>query len=337
MKSLFSAVFVFLLGAILPVCSAQVATRSAPPPQAEQQPPATATAPTPPTAEQIRKTVAFLMVAFKNGAVEGGVIGTCFFVVVPDKRLGENQGFVYLVTNRHVAEPGVDLGTPYEVQAVFVRMNLIAPEGGIQSVQERIPLGGRIRWLFPSDDGVDLAILPIAPDQKVIAYAPIPSTIIVSAEELKTGEVGVGDPVTFAGYFSNFPGRSRMEPIIREGVVAMAPEEKFTTTLHKQGHLLLADLHAFHGNSGSPVFVNIGGFHRGVISGENYKLLGVLSGYYPESVGFSVPAATVLTGEVRDNSGIATIVPGEDLIDLLNSPEAQADRDNQAAILNRKP
>jgi len=111
----------------------------------------------------------------------------------------------------------------------------------------------------------------------------IPSTLIVTSEQLKTGDIGVNDPVTFAGYFANFPGRIRMEPIVREGVIAMLPEEKFDTTLHKQGRLFLADLHAFHGNSGSPVFVNIGGMHHGMVfASERYFLLGVLSGYYPD-------------------------------------------------------
>ena len=128
-----------------------------------------------------------------------------------------------------------------------------------------------------------------------------------------------------------------MEPIVRQGVIAMLPEEKLDTTLHKKGQLFLADLHAFHGNSGSPVFANLGGMHRGSLyMGDRYMLLGVISGYYPESAGFSVPAATVLTGEVRDNSGIAAIVPAEELIKLLNSDEVQAAR-NRAVKLPKKP
>jgi hypothetical protein len=195
-----------------------------------------------------------------------------------------------------------------------------------------------MHWFFPSDEGVDLAILPIAPDQKKYAYLTIPASMLVSSERLKSGEVGVGDPVSFAGYFSNFPGETRIEPIVREGVIAMLPEEKLDTTLHKKGRLFLADLHAFHGNSGSPVFVNLGGFHHGTIyAGDRYLLLGIISGYYPESAGFSVPAATILTGEVRDNSGIATIVPAEELTKLLYSPSVQADRDNQVANLAKRP
>ena len=277
------------------------------------------------------------MVAYRNGGVQGGVIGTCFFVGVPDERLGKDNSFIYLVTNRHVAQPGIDLGSPYQVQATVIRMNLVTPIGGSQSVQEQIPLKDRLHWFFPSDESVDLAILPIAPDQKKYAYLFIPVSMLVSSEQLKRGEVGVGDPVSFAGYFSNFPGQVRMEPIVREGVIAMLPEERLDTTLHREGRLFLADLHAFHGNSGSPVFVNIGGIHGNTVAGDRYLLLGIISGYYPESAGFTVPAATILTGEVRDNSGIATIVPGDELTKLLYSPAVQANRDNQVANPTKRP
>jgi hypothetical protein len=71
--------------------SAQQPTQSPPPPQTVTS----AAAPVPPAAELIRSSVGFLMVAYRDGLVQGGAIGTCFFVWVPDNRLGENQGFVY--------------------------------------------------------------------------------------------------------------------------------------------------------------------------------------------------------------------------------------------------
>lgn len=319
-------------------CSAQQPTQSLPTPPSPQQQPATSTAAPVPAREQIRSTVGFLGVNYLNGATQGGVIGTCFFVFVPDPRLGANQGFVYLVTNRHVAQPGIDLGTPYQVQSLLLRMNLVNPEHGVKSIAEHVPLGGQMHWIFPSDDAVDLAILPIAPDLKRYAYLSIPLNIIAGPELRKDDRIGVGDPVIFAGFFSSFSGQTRMEPIVRQGVIAMLPEEKLDTTLHKKGQLILADLHAFHGNSGSPVFANVGGMRPGgFYVGDNYILLGIISGYYPESAGFTVPAATVLTGEVRDNSGIATVVPGDELIKLLNSPAVQADRDKSVASLTKKP
>jgi hypothetical protein len=303
-----------------------------------QAPVATAMAPAQTFTQQIRNTVAFLSVTYLEGPTQWKVDGTCFFVFFPDSRLGEDRGFVYLVTNRHMAQPGIDMGAAHPTLGAFFRLNLVTPQGDIQSVQQQIPLNNQVHWFFPKDDGVDLAILPLAPDEKFFSYQTVPSSLIVGLDRIKAGDVVVGDRVVFAGYFYNFPGRKRIEPIIREGVIAMMPDETFDTTLHKPGQLYLADLHAFHGNSGSPVFVNVGGSHHGgFVIGDNYLLLGILSGFYPESVGFSVPAATVLTGEVRDNSGIATIVPANELNKLLNSVEVQADRDKQILNLPKKP
>src|SRR5258708_2682671 len=319
--SCIQALIIFFQLASFTSSAQQPTTQSPPAPQ--QGPPASTAATLPSAPEQIRSAVSFLMVEYQNGTAQGSAIGTCFFVVVPDARLGPNQGFVYLVTNRHVAQPGINLGTSYQVQVLYLRMNLTAPVQGTQSAGGQIPLSDKLHWFFPSDDAVDLAILPVAPDQAKFSYQPIPLSMIVGSEKIKADQVGIGDPVIFAGYFRSFSGATRMEPIVRQGVIAMLPEEKLDTTLHKKGHLFLADLHAFHGNSGSPVFANLGGMHRGALYlGDNYVLLGVISGYYPESANFSVPAATVLTGEVRDNSGIATIVPGEELAKLLNSKEA---------------
>ena len=78
--------------------------------------------------------------------------------------------------------------------------------------------------------------------------------------------------------------------------------------------------------------------HHGKLElGEKFFLLGLLSGFYPESVGYSVASATVLTGEVRDNRGIATIVPAEEINKLLDSSELQAQRDREASRLQKKP
>jgi hypothetical protein len=48
-----------------------------------------------------------------------------------------------------------------------------------------------------------------------------------------------------------------------------------------------------------------------------------------------MPAATVLTHEVHDNSGITTVVPASELSDLLESPQLRAERDRAAVNLNR--
>jgi hypothetical protein len=198
-------------------------TCSAQQPTASQPPIAAAASPQTP-AQEIRRTVAFIRVMYKDpdGISRKGVIGTGFFVFVSDKRLPENQCFIYVVTNRHVAQPGIDLGTPYQVSETLLRLNLVAPRGEIESVEERIPLGGQIHWYFPQDDAVDLAVLPLAPDQKVHAYEEIPSSIIATSDQVEAGDVVVGDRLLFAGYFSSFAGQKHIEPIVRQGVICDA-------------------------------------------------------------------------------------------------------------------
>jgi len=185
-----------------------------------------------------------------------------------------------------------------------------------------------MRWFFPTDEGVDLAVLPLAPDEARFDTLPINVDILATKDKIQSASIDAGDSVVFAGYFYQFPGEKKAQPIVREGVVAMMPDEELKTTLQKPGHLYLADVHAFHGNSGSPLLVNAGGVRNsGSISGPNFLLLGVISGYYPEGVSFSIPSATVLTGEVHDNSGIATVVPAYELKALLDSAPLQAARD----------
>jgi hypothetical protein len=140
--------------------------------------------------------------------------------------------------------------------------------------------------------------------------------------------IAEGDRVVFTGYFYQFLGFSRFEPIIREGIIAMLPSEKMDTTLGKKGHIYLADLHTFGGNSGSPVMVNAGGFRNGFMSGDQYQLLGS-SADITMSADFTLTVTTTVTWTVKANSGIAMIVPADELKTLLDSPSLQAVRDAQ--------
>jgi len=307
-------------------------------PQTGQTPAATTPTVQPSLADAARKTVAFVTVLYSTSSGFFEARGTGFFVSIADKRFGSNQGFGYLVTNRHVAQPGIDLGTPHDATQVRVRVNLKTPQGDNGSLDLPVPLGGTLHWYFPKDNSVDLAVMPVTPSVDMFDYMVVPSSLFATEEQIKSSSIDVGDQVFFTGFFSSFPGQKRIEPIVRQGILAMMPDEPIQTTLHKPGRLYLADAHAFHGNSGSPVFVSVGGMHRGAfIAGESYLLIGIISGYFPESAGYTVPAATVLTGEVHDNSGIAALVPADELMKLLSCPELQALRDQEAAKLPRKP
>jgi hypothetical protein len=90
--------------------------------------------------------------------------------------------------------------------------------------------------------------------------------------------------------------------------------------------------------------VNIKGERNGTFTATNafpYRILGVISGYFFEDTDFALTIATTANGTFRGNSGIASVVPADDLKALLESPTLQALRDaevaRQAAEAGSKP
>lgn len=293
-----------------------------------------------PFTDQLRKTIVFLRVRFVKDGKDFEIKGTGFFVFYPDERLGKDRGFTYLITNRHMAEPGAEEGHSYAVQQSYTRLNVKKRRQGadeFESSEFPLVLGPGATWSFPTDPSVDLAAIPVNPEQVSADYQSVPVSLIATKEVIEAQQITAGDQVVFAGYFYQFPGDKRIQPIVRQGILSMMPDERIKTTLQKPGNVYLADIHAFHGNSGSPIFVNTGGLRVGHLAPSSYMLLGVVSGYYPESeTNFSIPAARVLTGEVHDNSGITAIVPGDEIKALLDIPALKQARDASTENFLRK-
>jgi hypothetical protein len=113
----------------------------------------------------------------------------------------------------------------------------------------------------------------------------------------------------------------------------MLPEEEIPTILHLPGHLYLADLHSFHGNSGSPVFINTSERQGGIRIGNEftnfspYALLGVVSGYMYETAEMQLQVASTYYGNVGANSGITMIVPVDELKKILDGSDLSHQRD----------
>jgi hypothetical protein len=257
--------------------------------------------------------------------------GTGFFLFVPDERVGSDRGFLYLVTNRHVAQPGVEQDRPCEVANYSVRLNLKAKDSDQNQVSKIEPLGREPNWFFPADPSVDLAVCPFNIDQNVYDFQTIPANLITTSEMIRSIPVTEGDEVMFAGLFVQYTGKTRMEPIVRQGSLAMLPSGTIQTTLNKLGKVYLAEVHVFGGNSGSPMFVNVGGIRGNRLGGAEYKLLGVVSGEFYESSNFELQPAATYKGAVLANSGISMVVPGEELKKLIESPPLQQLRDQVVA------
>ncbi|HXM93568.1 MAG TPA: hypothetical protein VOA64_04825 [Candidatus Dormibacteraeota bacterium] len=152
----------------------------------------------------IKKTVGSLRVMFlgEDGQPQTAE-GTRFFVIYPDKRGGDNFGFIYLVTNRHMARPGIQDRKNYPVLWTHVRLNLRNSDQG--SEEGNLPIGGPLQWSFPADDSVDLAVLPLAPAQTKYDYVTVPIAEFAKHNVVDTQQVAEGDNVLFTGYFYQFP------------------------------------------------------------------------------------------------------------------------------------
>jgi len=259
--------------------------------------------------------------------------GTGFIVVVPDERIpvpagsvGKEFGFGYLVTNRHVAQPGIEDGKPCNVLNYSVLLNRINDSANKGHHAESMRLGNNVNWHFSTDDSVDLAVLSFTPPTSIYYYQRIPVRFFTTQEMVEKKLVVEGDPVLFEGLFiQTFEKLHSLEPILRSGTLAMVPEEDMETTLHKPGRVYLAEVHAFGGNSGSPVFVDTNKFAN--IIGSSYSLLGVISGEVQESSDFTLHVTTSLNGIVEANSDVSVVVPSNQIKDILYSPSLQADRD----------
>lgn len=297
----------------------------------------------PPTiGDTLEKTVGFITVPYKAGDKINFVRGTCFFVAVPDDRLGKGASFIYTVTNRHVATAeGVDPSLLLPV--VLIEVNLSNSNGGSAIYQDEIALTATTHWYYPSDVTIDLAILPTVPKPELFDVQGIPVSFFATDDVMKSERVGIGDSVFFIGFFSQFPGKERLEPVYRHGEIAMMPVDTIEMSdgpggkIKTQEHLYLADAHAFHGNSGSPLFVQIGGFRNGTMSLGSfpYRLIGVVNGFIPERSDVQVTGAATLESSNEPNSGILTFVPTQELKDLLDSPKLKKLRDDAVAVMGK--
>jgi hypothetical protein len=293
--------------------------------QDKQVPPTPPTPPQPPFGSEIKKAVAFIQTECRTPKGKETYAGTGFFLIMPDSRLGTDRGFAYLITNRHVVQPGIENSTPCDIDGYSLWLNLKARSDG-QVTSQRVPLLGA-SWYFPTDDSVDLAALPLSPNRDVYDSETVPLSVLA---DQKADALREGDEVLFAGLFIQYPGQTKMEPIVRSGSIAMLPDETMPTTLKKPGHVYLAEVHSFGGNSGSPMFVDVGGLRRGQI-GYSFKLLGVVAGEVFETADFQLRVATTLNGEVTANSGISVVVPASEIKALLETPQIQKLRDEGVA------
>ena len=224
--------------------------------------------------------------------------GTGFLVGIPVPPAEKNLSFDYLVTNRHVAECWDATNHPQEVVSIATRMNQQNGEAAVLQLNG----SGNAKWFFPGNDSVDLAITPLSlPSNLAWDVAVLGFDSFATRDSLRQHRIGEGSTVAVTGVFVQFPGQRKFEPILRQGILSMIPDEPLMTTTGKLGTVYLADVHVFGGNSGSPVLASP---QDDVMHAGQRWLIGLVSGYYFETADSKMEIAVTIDGETQANSGV---------------------------------
>lgn len=214
--------------------------------------------------------LAFSTVRIEVVTEEGSGTGTGFFFnFLSDGK----QSIPVIVTNKHVVKGSF--------QGTFLLT--LANNDGTPNIGSYVPVSldnFEGRWIFHPDDGVDLAIMPIAPiltEASRKGFKPfiiqIDKTNIPSGDQLK--ELTAVEDILMVGYPIGIWDKKNNYPIFRRGITATHPANDYNG---KQEFMI--DAACFPGSSGSPVFLcNIGNYvdkKGNTVIGSRFYFLGIL-------------------------------------------------------------
>jgi hypothetical protein len=252
-------------------------------------------------------------------------LGTAFFVLYPDLRGGPDYGFMYLVTAKHVLK---DADGRF-LKDIKLRVNL--KDGSRAVFITGIPVSdsnGKLTWFQDTNDAVDVAAIPLLPDQHKVDFKAIPRALFVDGATITSQKVTEGDALYFIGLMTQYYGESKNYPVVRRGTLALMTDEQIETPTGLQ-KAFIAELASWPGNSGSTVFLSLSGLRQGGLAlGTNLKFLGILSGSFLNKFKGTMLEATVVEGNDL-NTGISFIVPAASVEAVLDSAAAQGSRDAQ--------
>ncbi|HYL85785.1 MAG TPA: hypothetical protein VE263_16260 [Candidatus Angelobacter sp.] len=306
--------------------------------------------PTQSAIQQIKKAVVFIVGGQLVNGIPASTAGTGFLVFLPEPKLGSDRGLVWIVTCDHVLRAPQPDGNPGPYYpSVLVRYNTLKPDAsGLREFDWiQIPvLDGKGNFLWyqdPTDPSADIAMTLIPIDMRVADVKWLPLAMFLDKEQLKKQAIDENDEILFTGLFDWDPGSRKNYPIVRHGKIALIPEERVPLARGADpptAEIYLAEVTSFGGNSGSPVFVRLGGVRETLsgptLTGYSYYLLGVMKGFFPEAAPVAVETK-ISQGISAQNSGIAMVVPAFKIQAILASPAVRARVDEIAQTEGQKP
>jgi hypothetical protein len=280
--------------------------------------------------EQLKKTVAFVYGSFQQKDKDGKPVtletplGTAFFVVYP-AAVGEQYGYIYIVTAKHVIRDG----NGKYLDNIRLRLNKKDGSGVAFTTVPVTDKTGKLKWFDdPDDPNEDIAVIQATPSQTEADYKAIPISLFSSPESLKKSNVIEGDPVYLIGLMPQFTGVKRNYPVVRHGYISLLSDEPISMNDDVKEKVYALELGAWPGQSRSPVFLSLGGYRNGSMSlTESYSLLGIMLGYFQNKIPIEVnPTNTMRVGD-DSNIGISFVLPAYEIMKVLNSKAVQEQRD----------
>jgi hypothetical protein len=280
--------------------------------------------------EQFRKCTTFLFIDKLDedtGVSTRVPAATAFFLGVP---LGDQASVIYAVTARHV----IDASRPYG--PLFVRINTtVGTYKDFRTFQDD--------WV--SDPSTDVAVHRVALPIESYDIRAIPLAMVATDEFLVERKVGPGDDVFFVGLFSEHPGQTRNQPIMRFGNISLMPHEETLLRLDPGSDArtpvdaFLVEARSWGGHSGSPAFIY---FPANRVAGQLLlnppppALLGLVHGHYEIKQEVALIGDILGSGNVPVNAGIAVVIPAQKIIDTLMQQELVEERDRLLKELQKQ-
>ena len=254
-------------------------------------------------------TTVALGAAKADGTVQYTATGFLYgHYLQPNVEGGEPRGFVFLVTNRHVADGAAEL---------HVRFNAVAD--GVPNVRRLAPEGDDITmpWTTHPNAAIDVAVrLLNAPGLGAAGTALTPfhnEHHVFLRDQARATGISEGDGVFVLGFPLGIAGAQRNYVIVRQGVVA-----RIRDWLDGHQNSFLIDASIFPGNSGGPVLIKPEATAiQGTRPNQRCGLVGMVSTYVP----YQEVAVSEQTGRPRmvfeENSGLGVIVPVDQIAETV--------------------
>jgi len=257
--------------------------------------------------------------------------GSGFLLVLPHGPGKGDGGWIYVVTNAHVAD-----------KFKTVRLNTIA--GATGTIEPKV-------WIKHPDRKTDLAIADLGyQNTKAFrCYLFMPPYHFIDKTRLIDYEIGVGDNCYMVGRFVNHEGYQRNLPTVRFGMIAQMPGEPIFTAWGVQEEAYLVEMRSISGFSGSPVIVRVSSrrMHQGPITkdvpydpaNDAHFLLGVDCGHSTDkdkTLYHDQSDEPLEEYKIEYNTGLSIVIPAWKLQELVDCDEATKMREEDRRAYQKR-